>query len=125
MNEWFVLLAMVFCHIVDDYYLQAVGVLAMMKQRKWWEKEAPERMYRFDYLVALAMHSMSWAFMVMLPIAAYMGWEISRFFLILFLVNAALHGVVDHTKANLLKINLIVDQAIHMAQIVLTYLLLV
>ena len=125
MNEWFVLLAMVFCHIVDDYYLQAVGVLAMMKQRKWWEKEAPEKMYRYDYLVALAMHSMSWAFMVMLPIAAYMGWAPTRSFLILFLVNAVLHGVVDHTKANLLKINLIEDQTIHMVQIVLTYLVLV
>lgn len=125
MNEWFVLLAMVFCHIVDDYYLQAVGVLAMMKQKSWWKKEAPEKMYRFDYLIALAMHSMSWAFMVMLPIAAYMGWEPTRNFLILFIVNAIVHGIVDNLKANLLKINLIEDQTIHMVQIVLTYLLLV
>ena len=125
MNEWFVLLAMVFCHIVDDYYLQAVGVLAMMKQKSWWKKEAPDKMYRFDYLIALAMHSMSWAFMVMLPIAAYMGWAPSRLFLILFLVNAVVHGIVDNLKANLLKINLIEDQTIHMVQIVLTYLLLV
>ena len=29
------LLTMIFLHIVDDYYLQ--GVLAKMKQRKWWE----------------------------------------------------------------------------------------
>ena len=125
MDKIFILIAMVFCHIVDDYYLQAVGVLAMMKQKKWWEKEAPDKMYRFDYLVALAMHSMSWAFMVMLPIAAYMEWVPSDLFIILFAVNAVLHGVVDHTKANLLKINLIVDQAIHMAQIIVTYMILI
>lgn len=36
--SYFVLLAMVFCHIVDDYYLQ--GWLASAKQRKWWEENA-------------------------------------------------------------------------------------
>lgn len=125
MNEWFLLLEMVFCHIVDDYYLQAVGVLAMMKQRKWWEKEAPEKMYRYDYLVALFMHSVSWAFMVMLPVAGYMGWNPPTLFYILLAANVLVHGIVDHTKANLLKINLIVDQTIHMVQIVVTYLILI
>ena len=35
MSKLFVLLAMVFCHIVDDYYLQAIGPLASMKQKSW------------------------------------------------------------------------------------------
>lgn len=125
MSTWFVLILMVFLHIVDDYCLQKVGILAMMKQRSWWEKEAPQKMYRYDYLVALFMHSFSWAFMVMLPVAAYLGWTPPVLFYILFAVNVLVHGIVDHTKANLLKINLIVDQTIHMVQIVVTYLILI
>lgn len=125
MSTWFVLILMVFLHIVDDYCLQKVGILAMMKQRSWWEKEAPQKMYRYDYLVALVIHSFSWAFMVMLPVAGYLGWNPPALFYILFAVNVLVHGIVDHTKANLLKINLIVDQTIHMVQIVVTYLILI
>lgn len=125
MSKWFVLLIMVFCHIVDDYYLQAVGALAQMKQRRWWEKEYPDRKYRYDYIIALAVHSFSWAFMVMLPTVICMSWNPPALFLVLFFINALVHGIVDHVKANLLKINLIVDQTIHMVQIVLTFLMLI
>lgn len=40
MNSIFLLLLMIFCHIVDDYYLQ--GWLASAKQKKWWEENAPQ-----------------------------------------------------------------------------------
>lgn len=36
MKETILLLCMLFCHIVDDYYLQ--GWLASAKQKSWWEK---------------------------------------------------------------------------------------
>ena len=42
-----VLFAMLFCHIVDDYYLQ--GILASMKQKSWWEANAPVPLYKNDY----------------------------------------------------------------------------
>lgn len=125
MDKWLVLLIMVFCHIVDDYYLQATGALAQMKQRSWWEKEYPDRKYRHDYIIALAVHSFSWAFMVLFPTVIYMNWNPPELFLLLFFVNALVHGIVDHMKANLLIINLIVDQTIHMVQIVVTYLILI
>ena len=60
-----ILFTMIFCHIVDDYYLQ--GWLASAKQKSWWEKNAPEKLYKYDYLAALFMHSFSWSFMIMLP----------------------------------------------------------
>lgn len=44
----FILFTMIFCHIVDDYYLQ--GWLASAKQKSWWEKNAPEKLYKYDYL---------------------------------------------------------------------------
>ena len=118
MNNCFLLLLMIFLHIVDDYYLQ--GILASMKQKEWWHKTAPEKMYRYDYIVALIMHGFSWAFMIMLPIAVTMSFNISWFFLVYFLLNVFVHALVDDLKANRKKINLWHDQLIHMVQIAVT-----
>ena len=118
MNNLFIILAMVFCHIVDDYYLQSC--LASMKQKKWWQKNAPQKLYKYDYIMALVMHSMSWSFMIMLPIAISMSFNIPVTFLIVFIFNAIIHGFVDNLKANKLKINLITDQSIHLSQIAIT-----
>lgn len=48
MNNCFLLLLMIFLHIVDDYYLQ--GILASMKQKEWWHKTAPENRIYFCFL---------------------------------------------------------------------------
>ena len=113
---------MIFCHIVDDYYLQ--GCLASMKQKKWWQENAPQKLYKYDYIVALIMHSMSWSFMIMLPIAISMNLNVSALFAVVFIGNTIIHAVVDNLKANKLKINLIVDQSIHILQIIITYIIL-
>lgn len=122
MSKIFVFFLMLFCHIVDDYYLQ--GILASMKQKKWWKSNAPEQLYQYDYIIALVMHGFSWAFMVMLPIAVFYHFNVSGLFCMLLLVNCAIHAVVDNAKANLLKINLVTDQVLHIAQISLTYIAL-
>lgn len=113
-----IILYMIFCHIVDDYYLQ--GILANLKQKSWWEKQAPNEMYKHDYLMALFMHSMSWAFMIMLPLLVYFRFNPPNLFLILWLANTAIHFIVDDLKANKRKINLIQDQTTHMVQIFVT-----
>lgn len=115
MSKLFIVMLMVFCHIIDDYYLQ--GILASMKQRSWWMKNAPEKLYRNDYRMALAMHGFSWAFMVMLPVAAYMNFDPTPNFYAMFLINWAAHSVIDHMKANIRVINLIQDQLLHIVQI--------
>lgn len=117
-----ILLFMIFCHIVDDYYLQ--GWLASAKQKSWWEKNAPEKLYSNDYIIALFMHSFSWSFMIMLPIIIYIlanGIDLKEWIVIPYFVNMAIHCVVDDLKANKKKINLIQDQLIHMLQIILTW----
>lgn len=114
----FIILAMIFCHIVDDYYLQ--GWLASAKQKKWWEENAPQKLYNHDYIMALIMHSMSWSFMIMLPIAISMSFNVSILFVIVFILNAIIHALVDNLKANKLQINLITDQLIHLLQIFVT-----
>ncbi len=122
MNYVFIFLLMVFCHIVDDYYLQ--GWLASAKQKKWWQENAPCKLYKYDYIWALIMHSFSWTFMVMLPIAFVLNFELSTLFIVCFIVNVIVHAVTDNEKANKFTINLWIDQLIHMAQLVITALLL-
>ena len=43
-----VLFLMLFLHVVDDYYLQ--GILASMKQKSWWQKNAPDNLYNLFYI---------------------------------------------------------------------------
>lgn len=115
-----ILLFMIFNHIVDDYYLQ--GWLSSAKQKKYW-RELPNYSdkYKFDYIIALVMHSFSWTFMIMLPIAYINQFYIGITFIITFFINMIIHIIVDNAKANLFKINLIQDQLIHLIQIIITF----
>ena len=116
---YFMILAMIFAHIVDDWVLQ--GKLANFKQRSWWLEVAPDDLYKHDYIMAMAIHSMSWSFMIHLPLAwIWFGFDVNLAFVISFAINAAIHGYVDHLKANCHKINLVTDQLIHLAQILVT-----
>ena len=115
MSNIFVVLLMLFCHIADDYYLQ--GWLASAKQKVWWQENAPERMYKYDYIWALLMHSFSWSFMIMLPIAFAKGFDIGASFVVAVILNLSIHAFVDDLKANKRKINLWIDQIIHLFRI--------
>ena len=116
------LLIMLFMHIVDDYYLQ--GILASMKQKTWWPKQEGYRdLYKNDYKMALMMHSMSWSVMILIPSMVLLNLP-SYILLGLFIVNAAIHYYIDDLKANQRKINLIVDQSVHMAQVIATWLII-
>ena len=108
---------MIFLHIFDDYILQSF-CLGSLKQRDWWKQNAPKKMYKYDYLVALFMHSFSWSFMIMIPTFFY-----NNFNIYVFIGNLLIHFITDHLKANMRKINLVVDQSIHILQIVMTYLI--
>ena len=113
------LIAMIFCHIFDDYYLQ--GWLASAKQKMWWEKNAPDELYKYDYIAALFMHSFSWTFMIMLTPTIYVLLVGGIWSPVVFVANLVIHMIVDDMKANKKKINLIQDQAIHMIQILVTW----
>ena len=116
------LLLMILMHIVDDYYLQ--GILASMKQKKWWEKqEGYTNLYMNDYKMALLMHSMSWSIMILMP-AIVMYSLPGTFLLVAFILNAIIHYHIDDLKANKHKINLMIDQTVHMAQIFVTWAIL-
>lgn len=118
----FIFLCMLFCHIVDDYYLQ--GILAKMKQKSWWKEQTSNPMYQRDWIPALIAHGISWSFMIMLPCNVYLLiYKPDSIYLssLAFIWNAWLHCQIDHAKCNDHVINLIADQAMHMLQIVLTF----
>lgn len=114
---------MIFCHIVDDYYLQ--GWLASAKQKTWWEQNVPDKMYKHDYIVALFMHSFSWTFMMMLVPIIYTCTFSGIWNPLLFIANVMVHMFVDNLKANEMKINLIQDQGIHLLQILWTWICMI
>ena len=115
-----VLILMIFAHIVDDFYLQ--GVLAKMKQKGWWKENAPDALYRFDYIVALIVHALSWSIVITLPILFASAWNPHWAIYLMLGINVAIHAFVDDLKANRHKINLIGDQSIHFAQVYITWL---
>ena len=86
-----------------------------MKQKKWWEENASDKMYRHDYIVALIAHAFSWSFMITILTLLISD---KYFVMCIFIVtNTILHAYVDNAKANWRCINLIVDQLCHLIQI--------
>ena len=110
-------LIMFFLHCVDDFFLQGMW-LSNGKQKSWWEKNAPDEKYKYDYLAALFIHAFEWSAIISIPLI-FIGLNPYILFGIFF-VNGCIHAYVDNLKANKHKINLIVDQSIHIIQIIIT-----
>lgn len=122
-TKFLIFIAMVFCHIVDDYYLQ--GWLASAKQKSWWKQNSPDELYKHDYIAALFMHSFSWTFMVMLVPTIYIILFGGKYYPLVFVVNIIIHMITDNLKANAKVINLCQDQLIHVIQIIGTFIVLI
>ena len=124
--KYIILIVMIFLHIVDDFYLQ--GVLAKFKQKDWWKENYPQEIYKYDYIICLLIHSFSWTFVMMLPITIgllfnlnYVDTDYFKYFLVMVL-NIVVHSIIDHSKANLKRMNLTQDQLCHLVQIFGTWL---
>lgn len=116
----FIFMCMLFAHIVDDFYLQ--GILAKMKQKDWWKEQTDDKKYRNDWIPALIAHGVSWAFMIQLPIGIYFiatGHSDYLSLLIpVFILNVWIHCDTDNDKCNKKAINLVMDQTVHLFQII-------
>ena len=127
MNTIYILLFMIFMHIIDDFKFQ--GIMASMKQKSWWEKqEGYNDKYRFDYIPALLCHAFSWSMMIHLPIFVYFNFDMGdRWDLFIFMIisQCLFHAFVDNAKANWKAINLVYDQGAHFFQICLSWFTLI
>lgn len=123
MEYIFCLPCMIFCHVVDDYYLQ--GILASLKQKNFWEKmDGYNDFYKNDYIAALLFHAFSWSFMTLLPLVIFKWPNLNvGIYCLVLLIQTLIHAFVDNQKANKKSINLIIDQSIHMVQIIASWLI--
>ena len=125
MNKLYVivLILMLLAHFFADFHLQ--GILADMKQEQWWRKqEEYNSKNKYDYIVALAIHSAEWALWMMIPLFLLPHLDLG-IFLLLAALNMVVHSLTDNSKANYKDISLVQDQIIHLAQIAFTYAALV
>lgn len=119
-----IFLTNIFLHIVDDFYLQ--GIMANMKQKKWWQEQTQDPKYKNDYIVVLCLHGFSWAFITHLVYLALFALNsnnraLEQFIIYSVLINACIHAFIDNLKANKFKINLVQDQLLHIIQIGVTF----
>lgn len=113
----YILLAMIFCHIVEDYNIQ--GILAQFKQKSFWKDK--DFLYHNDWIISIIEHGFENTFIMMLPIAIYYKFQLNESYFIWFVWNWMWHCIIDHYKCNKLQINLIRDQSLHMFWIILTW----
>ena len=119
-NKFFILILMLFLHVLEDFHLQ--GILASMKQIRWWEKQVGSEYlgkYAYDWVPSLLAHAFEWTFMIMIPI--FLTREFTYLTALMIMSNTIFHFVVDNSKCNLLKINLVTDQILHLVQILFTW----
>lgn len=118
-TEIFTLLLMILMHFVADFMFQS-DWMANAKQKDWWEKEYPNKLYKNDYIAVLVAHSFIWTFFIMLPMYFITNQSIIMYCSI-FIANLILHIFIDNEKANVKLINLWQDQSFHLIQIFLTW----
>ena len=118
----YIFLIMILLHIIDDFVLQPI-CLSKLKQKSFWESYVKDdEKYKFDYKVALAIHALSWAIMIHLPLMVIGISEYGILFSVI--INTIIHAWIDDEKANKLNINLFEDQIMHLGQIVGSWALL-
>lgn len=124
---FFIILTMIILHIFADFCVQKWCGLDEFKQVRFW-KEHPigrEKKYRYDYLMASFLHSISWAYITFLPLLIFGLISMNKvwIFNVIVIINTLIHAVIDDIKANKLKINLVQDQGLHLLQIIVSELL--
>ena len=117
-----VLLLMILGHLFADYTLQ--GCLANLKSKGWWKEQCEQHgfdlhKYRHDYICGLACHSLYWTLVTFLPLFFFTQIPDMVLFAIV-AINTLFHMWIDDLKANKFKINLVQDQFLHVAQIIVT-----
>ena len=114
-TTYIIVFSMIFIHVIADFNIQ--GMLGDLKQKQWWNNNYPQEKYKYDYITSLIIHSFTWSFMIMIPLVIYY----KTFSIVLLLCNILMHSIIDDIKANKLSISLTVDQILHIAQIIITY----
>ena len=115
-HNWiFVFWVCVVLHLIADFNLQ--GILADMKQIRWWRSKTANEKYKHDWIAALMCHSFMWSILTFCPLIFLTNGYV---FSCIIIFNAGIHACIDVMKANLGWINLTEDQIFHLMQIMVT-----
>lgn len=124
----FMFLLMVLIHMIVDFNLQ--GHLSTWKQRSWWEKNYPDKLYENDWKICLNLHAFEWGIAIMMPyfvralffspIPATKTDEVMVALSLVAIVNSKIHAYIDDKKCNKKSINLTLDQTYHILQLLVT-----
>lgn len=119
MIDWYtLLLLMILCHIVEDFHIQ--GVMANMKQKSFWKPYGEK--YARDWKPVIILHGMEWAILTSMPCLVASWFDVPLWFILVIVAMGLLHAYIDHLKANVGNINLIIDQTFHLIQIEMIFL---
>ena len=135
----FILFLMLLMHYIEDFHLQ--GCLANLKQKKWWQEQMSSNdmhshyvlehsIYKNDYKMSLFVHAIENALFVMLPLIVdiliseftHCLWNTWILFIPSTILICVSHYLIDDSKANKMKINLVQDQLYHLCVILLIFL---
>ena len=127
-----IIFSMLFLHIIADFCVQN-EFMAKFKQKKSWHTldlrdtfNRPDdarkmvKKYQFDYIPVLFVHAFSWAFITHLPLLHYVFYSkilMPETWCVFVLIQTFVHMYIDNKKCNKFEINLIVDQLLHLLQI--------
>lgn len=116
----FLLISMLWCHMVGDWILQP-DIMKNGKCKSWWEKNYPDKLYKNDYMSILFTHSLLWSITTHIPIIVmYLlnGVDLDNALIGVIMIQMFIHLVIDDTKANEFLISLGTDQTLHILQVV-------
>ena len=126
-----VIFSMLFLHIIADFIVQNEFMSKFKQKSKWKDAcidefktyEKADKMlkkYKFDYIPVLFVHAFSWAFITYLPLLHYAFYSkilMPETWCVFVLIQTFVHMYIDNKKCNKFEINLIMDQLLHLLQI--------
>ena len=126
-----IIFSMFFLHIIADFCVQNDFMAKFKQKSKWLDAcfdefrtyEKASKMhdkYKHDYIPVLFVHAFSWAFITYLPLLHYVFYSkilMPETWCVFVLIQTFVHMYIDDQKCNKLKINLVVDQLLHLLQI--------
>jgi len=115
MNHALTVLLMIVGHCIGDYVLQTSWI-AGAKSPSYW-KDTKDKA---GWIPVLFAHSAIWTACIMLPLLLLVWPAIGLPFVVCFAANVAIHFFVDWLKC-VGKTNMLIDQGIHLAQIIVSF----
>lgn len=123
----FLLISMLWCHIIGDWILQP-DIMKNGKCKSWWEENYPDKLYQDDYMMVLFIHSFLWSITTHIPfILLYLlnDMDLGGALIGAILLQTLIHHIIDDVKANEFGISLKTDQQLHMLQVVGSFIFLI